>query len=191
MSRAPWWWSGRCVAGALAQEAHAENLGDGPVRAAEEALTGGPRRAQGVGGASGSAWRMRRPPPGRSAGDAWLLGGGRARWRRRRQARARGCGPPLTRIGRRPRPCLCRSWHGPVHANLGIDIVLYAQSSKRDDVCVTLRKNSRPTSLLNKLFADLKVGPIKSFKKQYWSKGKGAIWASKTFLFWLRFFPEV
>ena len=72
-----WWRRWRGVEGAVAQEGARRSLpGDGPVRAAEDTLTGGSRRH--------SAWAARRlargasgrPPSGVSPGDAWVLGGG-------------------------------------------------------------------------------------------------------------------
>ena len=124
--------------------------------------------AQCLGGASASTWRVwaaavRRFFRRRVGAGRWRREGGVLGRAGKRDAGDQNRAAPL-------RPCPCRSWHGPVHANVGIDIVLSRQGSKWSVVCVTLRQNSRPTSLLNKLFADLKVGPIKSFEKQCWPK---------------------
>ena len=79
---------------------------------AAETLTRGPRRAQGLDGASASAWRMLRPPCWGSSGDAWC-------WEV--ESEVVGTGGRLGREGEQnggdqnraapPRPCPCRSWH--------------------------------------------------------------------------------
>ena len=79
---------------------------------AAETLMRGPRRAQGLDGASASAWRMLRPPCWGSSGDAWC-------WEV--ESEVVGTGGRLGREGEQnggdqnraapPRPCPCRSWH--------------------------------------------------------------------------------
>ena len=166
--------------------------GDGPVRAARKALTGGSRRHRGWSVRRLAPWRVhgRRPVAPPATRGCWEVES-EARRAAGRLGREGGCCSPASRNGRRPRPRPCRSWHGPDHANVGIDIVLSPQGSKRDVVRVTLRQISRPTRLLNKLFANSEVGPIKTLKTRYWPKREKAIWASKTFLFWLGFFLGV
>ena len=154
--------------------------GDGPVRAAEEALTRGSRRAQGLVGASASAWRV-------NAAAVQLLrrrrvgaGRWRARWGRGRQARARGSGSPLTRNGRRPSTAMPMPVLAcPGHAIVGIGIDLTTPGSKQKAARVTVRQTSESTTLLIKIFANSKVGSTKISKKQYWPKLGFTVWRGR------------
>ena len=125
MSRAPCWWCWT-VCPETGGTGSARGTGHGRWRrtGAAETLTGGPRRAQGLDGASGSAWCTRRPPcrappVTRGAGEV--------------ESEVVGAGGRLGREGvllsgdqkraAPPGPCPCRSWHAqamPVSASAPI-----------------------------------------------------------------------
>jgi len=106
-----------------------------------------------------------------SSGDAWMLGGGEEDGECGRHARARnGAVLREPEMGGAPCPRPCRSWHGPDHANVGIDIDLSPQSSKRDEVCVTMRQMTNPTTFLTMVFAKSKLGVTRICEKQHWTK---------------------